>query len=585
MTVTVPQTQEQDETVTPWQGFRSRALAERDQRSRLHPAELRAVRRRRIVPAPATPRTQAIWDSSRSCSSRSGARACSTSRRSPAPSRRTRPATSIASNELIVGLQTDAPLKRAIMPNGGFRMVAVRAQGLRLRRRSAGRETFTKYRKTHNEGVFDAYTADVRRCRSSHILTGLPDAYGRGRIIGDYRRVALYGVNRLIERKEEEKRSLDSRDVDRRDHPRPRGAVRADPRAEGAAADGRELRLRHLASGGDGAGSGAVALLRLSRRREGTERRGDVARTDVDVPRHLLRARSRRWPPHRRAGPGDRRRLRHQAAHRPVPADAGVRRALRRRSHLGHRIDRRHGRRRPLAGDEDELPHAADALQPRSGAGAESHDLVLAAPARRLPALRRQGRHRHELAAVRERRDHAPRVGRRRRDRVLRVADARRQADAVLRRARQPRQVPALRHQRRARRDQRRADRAGAGAGDRRHARLRRRDRQVRADDGLARRRLRQRHEHHPLHARQVRLRAGGDGAARLRAAPHDGVRHGRHVGGGRQPVGDQAREGARRPRRHRADHRLSDRGRRSRSSATTTTASISSPSGWSARS
>src|SRR5262249_10776083 len=71
-------------------------------------------------------------------------------------------------------------------------------------------ETFTKYRKTHNEGVFDAYTADIRACRSSHVLTGLPDAYGRGRIIGDYRRVPLYGVNRLVERKEEEKKSLDS---------------------------------------------------------------------------------------------------------------------------------------------------------------------------------------------------------------------------------------------------------------------------------------------------------------------------------------------------------------------------------------
>ena len=71
-------------------------------------------------------------------------------------------------------------------------------------------ETFTKYRKTHNGGVFDAYTADVRRCRSSHILTGLPDAYGRGRIIGDYRRVALYGVDRLIELKNQEKTALDN---------------------------------------------------------------------------------------------------------------------------------------------------------------------------------------------------------------------------------------------------------------------------------------------------------------------------------------------------------------------------------------
>jgi formate C-acetyltransferase len=112
-------------------------------------------------------------------------------------------------HEIIVGLQTEAPLKRAIMPNGGFRMVlgALKAYGYQPDPHIV--EAFTKYRKTHNEGVFDAYTADIRRCRSSHVLTGLPDAYGRGRIIGDYRRVALYGVDRLIAHKKQEKQALD----------------------------------------------------------------------------------------------------------------------------------------------------------------------------------------------------------------------------------------------------------------------------------------------------------------------------------------------------------------------------------------
>ncbi len=109
------------------------------------------------------------------------------------------------SKETIVGLQTEKPLKRALMPFGGIRMAEKACADNGYTLDPEVKEFFTKYRKTHNAGVFDAYTPEMRACRSSHIITGLPDAYGRGRIIGDYRRVALYGVDRLIEDKMEQK--------------------------------------------------------------------------------------------------------------------------------------------------------------------------------------------------------------------------------------------------------------------------------------------------------------------------------------------------------------------------------------------
>lgn len=111
--------------------------------------------------------------------------------------------------ELIVGLQTDAPLKRAIVPNGGLRMVeaGLQAYGFELDERV--KEAFHLYRKDHNQGVFDVYSPDILACRKSGIITGLPDAYGRGRIVGDYRRVALYGVDFLIKDKKREKSELD----------------------------------------------------------------------------------------------------------------------------------------------------------------------------------------------------------------------------------------------------------------------------------------------------------------------------------------------------------------------------------------
>ena len=111
--------------------------------------------------------------------------------------------------EKIVGLQTDEPFKRALQPFGGIKMAeqALNMYGYELDPEI--KNIFSKYRKTHNDGVYDAYTPEMRRARKAHILTGLPDTYGRGRIVGDYRRVALYGVDYLIAQKETDKLNMD----------------------------------------------------------------------------------------------------------------------------------------------------------------------------------------------------------------------------------------------------------------------------------------------------------------------------------------------------------------------------------------
>jgi formate C-acetyltransferase len=209
MAATAPKTQPKEGTSSSWLGFRT-GLWQRE-------INVRDFIQQNYEPydgdesflAPATSRTQALWDRLRALFVEERRKGVLDVSLVPSSITAHAPGYIDRDNEVIVGLQTDAPLKRAIMPNGGFRLVvnALKAYGYEPDPHVV--EAFTKYRKTHNDAVFDAYTADVRRCRSSHILTGLPDAYGRGRIIGDYRRVALYGVNRLIDRKQEEKRSLD----------------------------------------------------------------------------------------------------------------------------------------------------------------------------------------------------------------------------------------------------------------------------------------------------------------------------------------------------------------------------------------
>jgi len=210
MAVTAPQDKKTDAATNAWQGFRT-GLWQKE-------INVRDFIQQNYEPydgdqaflAPATSRTLKIWEKLQALFVEERKKGVLDISQIPTSITAHAPGYIDRENEVIVGLQTEAPLKRAIMPNGGWRMVATALKTYGYEPDPHIVEAFTKYRKTHNDAVFDAYTADIRRCRSSHILTGLPDAYGRGRIIGDYRRVALYGVNLLIERKQEEKAGLDS---------------------------------------------------------------------------------------------------------------------------------------------------------------------------------------------------------------------------------------------------------------------------------------------------------------------------------------------------------------------------------------
>jgi len=187
MTATARSAQVKDGTTAPWQGFRTglwnKEINVRDfiqQNYEPYDGDASFL-------APATSRTQKIWDTLQALFVEERKKAVLDVSQIPSSITAHAPGYIDRANEIIVGLQTEAPLKRAIMPNGGFRLVATALKAYGYEPDPHVVEAFTKYRKTHNDAVFDAYTADMRRCRSSHVLTGLPDAYGRGRIIGDYR--------------------------------------------------------------------------------------------------------------------------------------------------------------------------------------------------------------------------------------------------------------------------------------------------------------------------------------------------------------------------------------------------------------
>lgn len=198
-----------NEPISPWEGFQSGLWQKEINVRDFIQQNYTPYERNESFLAPATARTKKLWNRLTDLFVEERKKGVLDISQIPSSITAHAPGYIDRENEIIVGLQTEAPLKRAIMPNGGLRMVlnALEAYGYKPDPQVVA--TFTKYRKTHNDGVFDAYTADVRKCRSSHILTGLPDAYGRGRIIGDYRRVPLYGVSRLIEQKKHEKSSLD----------------------------------------------------------------------------------------------------------------------------------------------------------------------------------------------------------------------------------------------------------------------------------------------------------------------------------------------------------------------------------------
>ncbi len=471
------------------------------------------------------------------------------------------------------------------MPNGGLRMVLGAFEAYGYTPDPHVVEAFTKYRKTHNEGVFDAYTDDIRRCRSSHVLTGLPDAYGRGRIIGDYRRVALYGVDRLIDGEAPGAQGPRRAAVDARTIIRDREELSEQIRALG------ELKAMAASYGFDISGPARTAreavqwlyfaYLAAVKEQNGAAMSLGRCSTFLDVyfERDLA------------AG-----RLTEEQAQEIVDDFVIKLRIV--------RFLRTPEYDELFAGDPTWVTESI------GGMGDDGRSLVTKTSFRFLQTLYNLGPAPEPNLTI----WYSPRLpdGFRRFAAKVAIDTSALQfeSDEIMRRTwgddgaiaccvspmlvgkqmqffgARANLAKCLLYAINGGRDEISGKQigpvVGAGPGRLPRASTTWCGGSTRMMDWLAGVYV-ERHERHPLHARQVRLRAHRDGAARLRAAAHHGVRHRRPVGGRRQPVRHQVRAGQGGARRDRPGDRLRDRGGVSRSSATTTTASTSSRSGWSA--
>ena len=270
--------------------------------------------------------------------------------------------------EKIVGFQTDKPFKRSLQPYGGIRMAIKACEDNGYKVDPEVVEYFTTHRKTHNAGVFDAYTPEMRACRSAHIITGLPDAYGRGRIIGDYRRPALYGVDRLIEDKQEQ---LDStRTIMYSDVIREREELSEQIRALKMLKELAKIYGCDISKPATNVleAAQAVYFAYLAAVKEQNGAAMSLGRTSTFLD--IYAERDLREGTFTEKDPGDHRSVRNETALCKICPYAGVQQYFRRRSDMGNRVYCRNRCRWKTYGNKNVLPLFKYFKQHRSSTGA-----------------------------------------------------------------------------------------------------------------------------------------------------------------------------------------------------------------------